>query len=183
MSTSASPRHCAVATVVAIAIMLMAASGSTMADPVPRVKITEPRNAATGFAITLWMASVDALGTHCSTLEKESGKPFSNALESWKSRNAKYVDAALKYMVEREDDIAANQGEKTRQKFHDDRRAEFITATHAVEAVWFPDGKIDGASCRAVASHAADGSMDLHRNAEFFPVLQEIRADRDGPAR
>lgn len=164
-------------------ILLMAGSHSAMAFPSNSVVITESRNAAAGFAITLWMANVDALGTHCSTLEGESDKPFTSALESWKRRNSPYVDAALKYMGEIEDHMAANQGEEARKKFRDDRKADFTQATHTTEAVSFRDGKIDSESCLNMANHAADGSMDLDKNKEFFPMLQEIKTDMDGSSR
>ena len=48
--------------VTTIAILLAAGSGVAASAPVNTPKITGQRNAAVGFAITLWMFNVDALG-------------------------------------------------------------------------------------------------------------------------
>ena len=45
--------------------------------------------------------------------------------------------------------------------------------------MWFPNEMIDDASCMRVANRMADGSMDLDRNAEFFPVLQALKTEAD----
>lgn len=172
-------RFFCLARVTTIAILLATGSGVAASAPANAPKITEQRNAAVGFAITLWMFNVDALGNHCSKLGSPSDGQFLDAFKAWQDRNAPYVNTALEYMVDMEDFIAAEQGEEARRKFHADRKAEFVASTHKTELVWFPDGMIDEASCMRVANHMADGSMDLDRNAEFFPILQALKAEAD----
>ena len=139
--------------------------------------ITEPRNAATGFAITLWMTQVDALGQHCARLGEPARLEFAPVLEAWQHRNAPYVNAALEYLADIEDYISATRGEAARKEFRAARSAEFAGATRESEAVWFPDGRIDEESCRRLANQMASGSLDLDRNAEFFPILQGLSAE------
>jgi hypothetical protein len=129
------------------------------------------------------MSNVDALGMHCSALESVSDKTFTTALASWQKRNLPYVNAALSYVADIEDYMLARQGEEARQKFHDDRKAGLVKATHTTEAVWFPTREIDKKSCLNMARHAADGSMDLDQNTEFFPTLQAMKAELESASR
>jgi hypothetical protein len=168
-----------VCTAIVLAVMGSAAEPAAAADT---AFITEPRNVASGFAITAWMVHVDALGTHCSTIEGGAGKQSMDALASWQKRNVAYVDAALKYMAQIEDFISAKQGEVAREQFHADRKKEFVQSTRKAEAVWFPDGKIDNSSCLNLASHANDGSYDLDKDRKLFPSLQELKTAMDRPA-
>lgn len=162
-----------------VAILLVAGAGVATSTPASTPKITEQRNAAVGFAITLWMFNVDALGNHCSKLGSPSDGQFLDASKAWQDRNATYVNAALEYMMDMEDFIATQQGEEARRKFHAESKAEFVASTHKIELVWFPGGRINEATCMRVANHMADGSMDLDRNAEFFPILQALKAESD----
>lgn len=167
------------ARVTIITILLATGSGVATSAAANAPKITEQRNAAVGFAITLWMVNVDALGNRCSKLGSPSDGQFLDAFKAWQDRNVPYVNAALEYIVDMEDFIAAQQGEAVRRKFHAERKAEFIESTHKIERVWFPNGIIDEASCMRAANHMADGSMDLDRNAEFLPVLQALKVEAD----
>lgn len=160
-------------------ILFAAEADVAISTPVNGPNITEQRNATTGFAITLWPANVDALGDDCSRLGSSSDGQILSALKTWQDRNATYVNAALEYMMDIEDFISAEQGEEAQRNFHAERKAEFVASTRKIEAVWFPGGKIDEASCMHMANRTADGSMDLDRNAEFFPILQMLKAEVD----
>lgn len=164
-----------------VVIGMLVATGSNLAAaaPVSGPNITEPRNAATGFAITSWMIAVDALGNHCSKLGSPSDVQFADALKAWQGRNAPYVNAALEYMADIEDFVQAKQGEAARAGFRDNRNAEFAASTRKAEAVWFPDHSVDEASCRRMANRYADGSLDLDRSSEFFPILQTLKAEAE----
>ena len=159
-----------------VLVALIATTDAAMAHSPPRLQITEQRDAAVGFAVTLWMTHVDALGKHCSALGGKSDSQFLDALTSWQKRNAPYLNAALEYMADIEDTIRASQGEAARQTFRDERKAEFVESTRKTEAVWFPDGKVDEPSCQHLATFVADGSLDLDKNRDFFPTLQEIKS-------
>jgi hypothetical protein len=101
------------------------------------------------------------------------------ALKAWQGRNVPYVNAALEYVADMEDFISETQGEPARESFRADRKAEFVASTRKSEAVWFPDGKVDEARCRRLASFVANGSLDLDQNVEFFPILQALKAEAD----
>ncbi len=165
--------------VAAITALTAATIQQVSAAPADAPNITEPRNAATGFAITLWMTQVDALRDRCAKLGSPSDGEFRQALTDWQRRNAPYVNAALEYMAATEDFISAAQGETARKEFRAARAAEFAAATRKSEAVWFPDGRIDEASCRQMANFVANGSLDVNQNAEFFPILQTMKAETD----
>jgi len=160
-----------------VAAGLLFAQVATASEPSNAPNITEPRNAAAGFAITLWMVNVDALGDHCSKLASPMSGQFLGALKAWQERNAPYVNAALEYMADIEDYIKATQGEAVRKQFRADRKAEFVASAQKAELVWFPDRKLNEVSCLRMARHAEDGSMDLDQNAEFFPILQAMKAE------
>lgn len=162
--------------VMAVGIALFALALPALAHSTQRLQVTEQRNAAEGFAVTLWMTQVDVLGKHCSTLGSKSDHRFREVLASWQKRNSPYVNAALEYMADIEDSIKASQGEAARQDFRNQRKAEFVESTHNSEAVWFPDGKVDEQSCQHMTSFVADGSLDVDKNKEFFPILQEMRS-------
>lgn len=164
--------------VAAIAV-LTAANIAQAAAPANVPDITEPRNAATGFAITLWMTHIDALGDHCARLGSPSDGEFMQVLSAWQRRNTPYVNAALEYMADIEDFISSTRGEPARRDFRAARKAEFVDSTRKSEAVWFPDGHIDEASCRHLAAFVASGSLDVDQNAEFFPILQQLKAEAD----
>lgn len=165
--------------IAAVAILVAASLDGAMAGSASAPVITEQRNAATGFAITLWMAHVDALGDHCAKLGSPSDDEFMHVLKAWQDRNAPYVNAALEYMADIEDFISATQGEAARSEFRAERKAEFVASTRKTEAVWFPDGRIDEASCQRTAALVANGSLDLDQNIELFPVLQTLKAESD----
>lgn len=160
-------------------IVLGARCGGAMAAPPNAPHMSEQRSAAAGFAITLWMTHVDALGDHCATLGSNADGDFMQVLKAWQGRNVPYVNAALDYMADIEDYISAVQGEAARASFRADRKAEFVASTRKSEAVWFPERKVDEASCRRLASFVANGSLDVDQNAEFFPILQTLRAEAD----
>jgi hypothetical protein len=166
--------HAAIAT-----FLVLAGLGAALAAPADAPDMTEQRNAATGFAITLWMTHVDALGTHCAKLGGAAGADSMRALEAWQDRNMPYVNGALEYMADMEEFISAAQGEAARKSFRADRKAEFVASTRKSEAVWFPDGKVDETSCLHLASLVATGSLDLDQNADFFPVLETLKAEAD----
>lgn len=165
------------------AIFLAVLPFQASAEEPSLLDVTEPRNAAAGFAITSYMTYADALGTHCSKLEGEAGPKSVAALSSWRQRNLPYLDAALSYVVTIEDRVLAQQGEEARRRFREERKAEFLKATHKTEAVWFPDRLIDDTSCLKLASHVDDGSLDFAKHEEFFPSLQELKAEIDRRAR
>lgn len=164
-----------------VAALILLAAGTAMAIPPPvgAPHITEQRNAAVGFAITLWMVAVDALGDHCSGLGSPSDEQFLAALKAWQGRNAPYVNAALEYMADIEDFIKATQGEPARKQFRADRKTEFVASARKAEVVWFPKGRFDEASCQHMANQVASGVMDLDQNAEFFPILQTMKSEVD----
>ena len=89
------------------------------------------------------------------------------------------MNAALEYMADIEDFISAQQGEAARKAFRAARKAEFVASTRKTEAVWFPDGLVDEASCRHMATFVANGSLDVDQNTEFFPILQTLKAESD----
>ena len=68
-----------------VAAGLLFAQVATASEPSNAPNITEPRNAAAGFAITLWMVNVDALGDHCSKLASPMSGQFLGALRVVKS--------------------------------------------------------------------------------------------------
>ncbi|MEO8811011.1 MAG: hypothetical protein ABI386_12280 [Rhodanobacter sp.] len=167
------------AAVAAVAALVGARVHGTEAAPASAPNITEPRNAATGFAITLWMVQIDALGDHCAKLGGPSDAEFMHVLKAWQHRNAPYVNAALEYMADIEDFIAARRGEAAQKEFRAARKAEFVASTRKTEAVWFPEGMTDEASCRHMAAFVSNGSLDLDQNTEFFPILQTLKAESD----
>lgn len=59
---------------IVLAAAIQAASAPEPAAAETGLNITEPRNAATGFAIVNWMTNVDAIGTHCSKLPGEAAE-------------------------------------------------------------------------------------------------------------
>jgi len=163
----------------AVAILTAVRVDGSVAAPASAPNITEQRNAAAGFAITMWMAQIDALGDHCAKLGGPPDDEFMHVLKEWQDRNTPYVNAALEYMADIEDFISAKQGEAARKAFRAARKAEFVASTRKTEAVWFPDGLVDEASCRHMATFVANGSLDVDQNTEFFPILQTLKAESD----
>ncbi|MEP7185353.1 MAG: hypothetical protein ABI767_05880 [Rhodanobacter sp.] len=159
----------------AFGLALMAAPNPAMPHPSSPIQMTEQLNAAVGFAITSWMTNVDVLEKHCSALGSKSDGRFVEVLDGWEKRNNLYVNAALEYMADIEDGIRSSKGEASRQNFRNARKAEFVNSTHDAEVVWFPDGKVDEQSCQHMASFVANGSLDLDKHKQFFPVLQDLQ--------
>lgn len=155
------------------------AGQESITQPYERMLITEPRNAAAGFAITSWMIYVDSLGTLCAKLDGPTGEDALHALSSWKKRDAPYVDASLTYIAQIEEQLLASQGEDARKQFRDQRKAEFANAAREAQVEWFPEGKATEHDCKNLATHAAQGDVDLDKHAEFFSTLQAIKADMD----
>ena len=163
----------------AVAILTAVRVEGAVTAPASAPSITEQRNAATGFAITMWMTQIDALGDHCAKLGGPPDNEFMHVLKGWQDRNAPYVNAALEYMADVEDFISAKQGDAARKAFRAARKAEFVASTRKTEAVWFSDGLVNEASCRYMAAFVANGSLDLDQNTEFFPILQTLKAESD----
>lgn len=140
---------------------------------------TAQRSAAAGFAITLWMLHVDALYSHCAKLGSRSDAQFLDAFHGWQDRNMPYVKAAIEYMADIEDLVLATQGEAAQKRFRAERVADSVASGHKAEATWFPDGRVDEASCRRMAALTANGSLDLDQSVEFFPILRTLKAEAD----
>jgi hypothetical protein len=141
--------------------------------------INARRNAAAGFVITLWMSSMDALKRHCPMLADDAGETSRRAGSSWQERNQPYVSAARAYLEKTDDLMALRMGPSSIEAYREARAVKFDKAAHELFNQWFPGKRIDDHACLVLARTAAGGSMDTEQNKEFFPTLQELKADMD----
>jgi hypothetical protein len=175
--TSKLPRFMAI-WLIFCAFQVHAGPADSMQAP-ERMHIAEPRNAAAGFAVTTWMVQVDSLGTHCAKLEGQTGKDALHALTSWQERNMPYVDASLAYIARIGEFLLASHGEGAKKQFLDDRGDEFATAGRKAQVELLPEGRATERDCLKLTTHTTRGELDLDMHAEFFPILQAIKADMD----
>lgn len=160
-------------------LLLATVAQSAVAAPSGPPQITEARNAAVGFAMTAWWANTHAIDDRCAALTGEAGRQSSSAMAAWRLKNQRYVDAAFAYLATIEAMLEVSQGQAARKAFRRDRQADFARAASSTESVWFPEEKVDPSSCLNLAGHLADGSLDFDQNAEFFPLLVQIKADME----
>ncbi len=144
----------------------------------PAGPFTEPRNAATGFAVTVWMAMDDTLGKHCGTLDGDAGQQARDALARWQGHNQKLVETAFTYMVALEGTIEASNGEAARRAFRNARQQEFMAAARQMQTTWFPEAQVDAERCLRLARQVSDGGYDIARTPEFHDTLQAMAAGR-----
>lgn len=156
-----------------------AATKSAIPNGSGELHITEPRNAAAGFAITSWMTHVDTVKQHCARLPEPAAERSRTALAGWLERNGAYADAAFTYMSRTAGMLAAQHGDAAGQKFLDDRKEEAASATRQAQAVYFPEAVVTERGCLRLAAALASGLLDFEGQAEFFPLLQELKAEAD----
>ena len=142
-----------------------------------RPLITEPRNAASGFAVVGWMTYVDTASQLCANASATAAQRSRDALAQWQAHNMAYVEAAFAYMAQVERWLAIEHGEAARRQFREDRKREFTSAVRSAQTTWFPDAVPTEEGCIRFSESLASGSLGFDRHAEFFPILKELKAE------
>lgn len=156
----------------------MFASACVTADGVAESNITESRNVAAGFAITLWMGIVDSLGNRCGALPGETGVQARAALTQWQGRNASVTDVALEYMLDFEDFVVSKGGETARLEFRDQRKQEFAASAREMRSNWFPEARIDARNCQQITTQVFNGDYDIGKEPDIYRTLEAMRRER-----
>jgi hypothetical protein len=135
--------------------------------------ITEARNAAVSFALTMDLVT-SSLASTCADASKALSSAAPAARSSWKEHNWHLVDSAHKYLLFVRAAIEAQGGAEAGQAFYEGQKARFVADAKTALTQSFPGGDIGEAGCEEVIAKLGDGSMNFEAKPEFFKSLVEI---------
>jgi hypothetical protein len=135
--------------------------------------ITEARNAAVGFALTMDLVT-SSLASTCAETSEALSRTAPAARSAWKAHNWHLVDSAHKYLLFVRARVVAQRGEDAGRAFYEEQRARFVADARTALTDTFPEGGINAGECETVVTKLVDGSMDFEAKPDFFKALVEI---------
>lgn len=144
-----------------VAVFFAATCGFATAQALhPDDRITEARNAAVGYAISMDLL-MHRLAFSCAAYGGDARSRTAAARHGWTRRNGALVDAAHRYLRMVEARIAQEQGEAAGTRFYEERKSQFETEAQAFLEQRF-EGKPDAfATCRSIASSLDSRELEL----------------------
>ncbi|WP_153242539.1 hypothetical protein [Frateuria defendens] len=153
---------------------LLAATPVAGASSPASLDVTEQRNAAVGFALTM-TATVERMKKSCAAVP-EAAPQFSEASRQWVVRNKPYADAANGWMDYVRSQIARQKGPKVADAFISNTYSVFSDKASMIAAESLPGSPPAAASCLKWVDTMNAHAFDLEQNPEFVQDLKDIRA-------
>lgn len=138
--------------------------------------ITEQRNAAVSFALTVDIVTTSLAAT-CAEAGESLAVKAAAARSSWRAHNGHLVDAAHRYLLHVRAVVAAQRGEDAGRAFYEEQKARFFAEAKTALMETFPAGGVGASECEAIVPKLRDGSMNFEAKPEFFQALLGIKAD------
>jgi hypothetical protein len=135
--------------------------------------ITEARNSAVGFALTMDLVT-SSLASTCAEASQDLAQKAPAARLAWKEHNWHLVDSAHKYLLFVRAAVVAQRGEAAGRAFYEEQRARFLSDARTALNDTFRDGGIAEGECETVVTKLVDGSMNFEAKPDFFKALMEI---------
>lgn len=162
-----------IATLIVIGVLVVHAPAR--AEERPAV-ITQERNSAVAFALTVDIVATSLAATCASTSEALAAKAAAER-SVWRAHNWHLVEAAHKYLLYVKAAVAGQRGEDAGRAFYEEQKARFFAEAKTALAEIFPAGGVTEAECEGVVMKLSDGSMNFEAKPEFFRALEEIETD------
>ena len=115
---------------------------------------------------------VGRIGRDCLSILGRSESP-QQFVQSWQSRNAKFVVAAAKYMELRLAEVAASYGEERRNAVLKDMMSRSQAAADGLLQSWYKSGTKEAVLKRAVEM-VDTGTLDVSPSVSVFGDLQAL---------
>lgn len=160
-----------------LALLLHGAAQAALPQP---LEITEPRNAAVGYALTQ-ASFVDRALAACAGVPGLAEASRSVRVR-WEARNRPYVEAAGGWLLYGASMMRVEAGDAAARGFVDDTRALFDREAAAALDTVLPQGAPADSRCSALLRRFDDGSQDIARESEFRRDLEDIRAFHEAVA-
>jgi len=152
-------------------LLTFAATVTVCSAQVPARVQSESRDAALGYMGTANFL-IGRIGRDCLSVlgRAESPQQF---VQTWQTRNGKYVIAAAKYMEMRLAEVAASNGEQRRGAVQKDMMSRSQTAADDLLQSWYRSGPKD-AVCRRAVEMVDTGMLDVSPSSSVFADLQAL---------
>lgn len=154
-----------------LATLLAAAQASTAPAT---LEVTEPRNAAVGFALTTSLG-VERMARACSAVPDVAPR-FEAASQAWLARNKPYADAAHGWLEHVKGLIAADQGAGVAEAFIANTHGVLSDEASMLAAQALPGSPPSGADCLRWADILDGRRFDMERSEAFSADLRDVRA-------
>jgi hypothetical protein len=143
--------------------------------PLKPLAVTEPRNAAVGFALTQTAFTVNMVGA-CKQMPEKTSQDPDAVLVAWRQRNGSIVDASQGWILYVRSLIVAQQGQEAGEAFTSKTLAEFATNGASTANSMFSKGDTKSVVCEKWLRFLSDPRIDLSASAEFGRDLNDILA-------
>ena len=154
----------------ALAPSTLLAKAEALPDPLP---ITEPRNAAAGYAITRDI-SMYVLQQRCAALGGELEGRFARAYGDWQRANRPAVDAAYFWTQFVGTMLSSEAGEDAGRRFVADTSRALETQGRQTVDILFDGHDVDVANCEKLLPLYEHPEFAADAHPEFKPLLAEM---------
>lgn len=137
--------------------------------------VTEPRNAAVGFALTQAQFVNTLLGT-CARLDEGMSESSKLTWSNWQARNWSHVEAARGWLQYVRALISSKNGQEAGASFQSKTIAEIGANARTTLLDIFPGGEPQAAACNQWLGLLSDPRIDLRASKEFGRDLDDILA-------
>lgn len=158
-------------------LCLLAATASAQDSPAPLkpLPVTEPRNAAVGFALTQAAFTANMIAA-CNQLPEKGIQDPNTVFAGWRQRNGPYVEAAQGWILYVTGLIRGSKGPEAAQTFQQKTLNEFTTSAKTTANSMFLKGDPKPVVCDKWMRFLSDPRIDLVASAEFGGDLRDIFA-------
>ena len=152
-----------------------AAFAQTPVEPFLPLPITEPRNAAVGYALTQAQFVNTMLGT-CARLDEATSSRAKLIWSNWQDRNWPYVEAARGWLQYSQAVVSSRQGQEAGAAVQSKVISEVGANARLTLLDILPGGEPQAAACEKWLHLTNDTRIDLRASKEFGRDLDDILA-------
>ena len=152
-----------------------AAAAQTPPEPFVPLPITEPRNAAVGYALTQAQFVNTLLGT-CARVDESTSTRAKLTWSNWQDRNWPHVEAARGWLQYVRAMVSSRQGQEAGAAIQSKVIAEVGANARSTLLDVLPGGEPQAAVCDKWLQLASDPRIDLRASKEFGRDLDDILA-------
>ncbi len=151
------------------------AVAQTAPKPFVPLPITEPRNAAVGYALTQ-AQFVNTLLATCARLDESSSNRAKLTWSNWQDRNWPHVEAARGWLQYVRAVVSSRQGQEAGASWQSKIISEVGANARSTLLDVLPNGEPQAAACDKWQQLVSEPRIDLRASKEFGPDLDDILA-------
>lgn len=149
-----------------------------MTSAIPDIEISDFRNEATGYALTVDLR-VGFICETCPDIHPSLKRLAKATKKGWKSTNESYVNAADEYLDMVTAKLARTTDEESATLFYLSTTERFITDARHSATILLGRTRPTERRCELLLKKISKGMFRFSANPDYFPTLEEIRRDME----